>query len=81
MDDELKMFRTLQAKYGKTNITAENCVNSFSDYKIGSDERHCIVNLACKLTYALWKQGKYDSMTQDEVAKIINAMQLKKYRH
>lgn len=78
MDDELKIFSALQSKYNKTTVTTADCVNSFSDYEMGSDERACIVNLACKITYILWKQGKYDSMTQDELVTLITAMQSRK---
>ena len=54
------------------------CVNSFNDYPISSDERACIVDLACKITYSLWKQGRYEPMTKYEVTKLINAMQARK---
>lgn len=78
MDDELKMFSALQSKYNKTTVTAGDCVNSFSDYEMGSDERACIVDLACKITYSLWKEGKYDPMTKDELVTLITAMQSRK---
>jgi hypothetical protein len=78
MDDELKMFSALQSKYNKTTVTAADCVNSFSDYEMGSDERACIVDLACKITYALWKEGKYDPMTKDDLVALITAMRSRK---
>jgi len=78
MISEEKMFTTMKSKYDKSIVTAGMCVESFKDYETGSDERACLVDLACKITIHLWKEGKYDPMTIDQLIKLIDAIQKEK---
>ena len=78
MTTESVMFKTMQSKYEKSTVTAAMCVDSFSDYTIGSEERACLVDLCRKITYFLFKEGKYDPITKEECALLIMAMQARK---
>lgn len=78
MTTESAMFETMQTKYDKSTVTAAMCVDSFNDYTLGSEERACLVDLSCKITYLLFKEGKYDPMTKEECGLLITAMQAKK---
>tara|TARA_Y100000768_G_C23777332_1_gene586265 strand:- start:525 stop:770 length:246 start_codon:yes stop_codon:yes gene_type:complete len=70
---EEHMFDIIKSKYNANNVTVAMCVNSFNDYKKGDQKRDVLVDLACKMLFCMWKQGKYgDDMNEDEVALLVN---------
>lgn len=70
---EEHMFDIIKSKYNSDNVTVAMCVNSFKDYKKGDQKRNVLVDLACKITVCLWKQGRYgDDMNEDEVRLLVN---------
>ena len=70
---EEHMFDIIKSKYNTKNVTVAMCVNSFRDYKKGDQKRDVLVDLACKIMFCLWKQGKYgDGLREDELILLTN---------